>query len=356
MNARSSLSKSTFWMFGVSPFLHTALWCSFAAHPAFADEPALRERFLREAPLAWIELESLAFELKATVKVIDRDLDPKKVGEYREFDRELVYNGKAGNFLWEESSVGGVGAGNKEVIGINDEYAFRAKKSSEANALVVKDLDVANRTFASESKVLYSLLVRNAVKLPVMLHCVEAIQLVKGPAFTVTTASTLNKDGDELVQIAFTSRDRLENKYEYLSGRMAVDPSNRWAIRELVAMVKIGTGQGPGLRLSIKNEYEGNINGFPIPRRQRSEFSVADNLDATDGKIISSKSAEWTEVALGDVRLGDCTMEAFGLPKPPLPSDRNWLVWVNLLVLIIFIVLIAARNRWRVGRQSPQME
>ena len=155
----------------------------------------------------------------------------------------------------------------------------------------------------------------------------------------------VNEDGEDLVEVIFDSRDRFDGKFEYVNGRMLLDPNQQWSIREFTSMMIIGGGAGPPVRLAVRNEYAGNINGFPVPLSQRAEFSDVPTIDVVDGKVFASKSAKYSEFALGDIEPNKCTMTAYGIPEPSLPSDRAWLLWVNLLIVCILVIAIIMRNK-----------
>jgi hypothetical protein len=300
--------------------------------------------------------------MKAEVTITDHD---RSSGEKKpEGVQSFRYNGQA-NSLWNEQSVlSGLRKGRRTVRCLNPKYAWKAE-GGDANApLLVKSVidpvSVTKDPPDARSSTVLDPFIRCAVEVPVYMNFIPVPDLVAGPTFRVTGASTASAGGEELELIVFESGDTFK-KFQFPKGQMLLDPKRGWAVRRLACLCVVAEPAAkvaPSFRITINNEYSGDLNGFPVPRSSTTEIwgpgsndplkNIDVNRTPPREQVFAGVTREYKNFGPGDVEPAACMMSTFDLPEPSgARRSRGWVVWLlgSLAgVVLLFVVRWARRG------------
>jgi hypothetical protein len=195
-------------------------------------DEALKQRFLKEAPLRWEEYARMSGELQGVLSVSYKGT----LGDYQADARsEFKTNGR-GKILkvsGKGSRGGKVENEAEEVFAFNPRYAFELRRKSPDSPWVVtnylerrEDTDLGKVARRIDGYL-------KAVNLGVRLGpASESLaEVVRKPEFRIGGCRKVQTDGEELVEVAFTY-SRKDGPYQQsLSGKLLFDPRRYWCWR-----------------------------------------------------------------------------------------------------------------------------
>lgn len=273
------------------------------------------KRFLREAPPQWEEYVRRSKELQGVLAV---SIQNARSQDNTQFESRTEYktNGKGAILIAsvKGSSNGKVEREEEEVFGLNPRYAFNLSHKTPGSPWVLakffdrsRSADLGRVATQVES---YLTAITSGVRLDGELLA----EMVRKSEFRIGSCRSVQREGNELVEVAFTY-SKMDGKWKRnLNGKLFLDPNRYWCWRSgEVRAVSEGFSSG-----TLKFEGTQSANDGDSPPLSR--------VWESDGDWTSSKG-EWSnqqriryEATLNrPSRLPadtDFTLSAFDLPEP----------------------------------------
>jgi hypothetical protein len=282
-------------------------------------DEALKQRFLKEATSQWEKYARLSGELQGVLSASDTDarsLLRKGGRENNELISRTEYktNGR-GTVLktgFKYNRNGKVEEG-EEVFGFNPRYAFELRRKSPESPWVLTNY-LERREGTDLGKVASRIKgYLTAINYGVILWGQPLAEMVRKPGFRVGACRKVQRDGEELVEVAFTYSGKDGNRNVNLKGKLLFDPKRYWCWRS-------GDFQVTGDILSGTNKLRGtqSESAGELPPLSRLWELDADVLTQA-GDLSNRKKVRW-EVTLSQPTSlpadEEFRLSAFGLPEP----------------------------------------
>ncbi len=314
------------------PFLLLAL-VGLAVRPCVADD-TMRDRFLRDAPQGWRQLQLREQQFVGSGRLEDIYRRDGKVVQHLVSEWQIKRNGDwiLFEFPLDDRLKGTV---RTSAWGSNDSYGFRVSRASTGEWAIA---EAANDRATLESA--YTTACSGGFLRG--LHYSWAIdgifpldQVIADPSFKI---ESLVED-TKLVRLVFTADINSPNpklRRRLSRAKVLLDSSLSWAIRESEAEMQPDTFQ--------KYVVDYHAVGWP------SKLTVTENSE--EGRLLHNVSITFEEPTFVEVPEGEFKLTALGLPEPAWlqnpPQGARWWLWGSLLggaLLVLGIGLSWLRKR-----------
>lgn len=310
----------------------------------FAQEDAVwKERFLREAPLAWDKYKERAKRLQGSIERTTIRLTPQR--EVSDRDRcEIKQRNGCALFLAQ-----GLGSGKKPdtkglAMCINSRYGFEVRRRTPTSPWFAVNLDVDlsdGMAFQLGSPPPIGAVAFWAA-------CSTTFDLIPSfswdgindPGFHLHRVTYIPQKERQAVKIEFDySPPTGKSKIPSLKGWVLYDPDSFWVISEYNVQAEWVSTKIKALT-AVTYEYEQTADDFPIPKRVIRRFTPESGVNRESQYVFDLKEA--------DVPESEFTLSAFGLLEPPLPERPFpwfWLFAASGTVCLGFFFFLRARAR-----------
>jgi hypothetical protein len=319
--------------------------CSFACVASLArgDDAQLRQRFQSEAPLKWKDLRVQFTNLRAEVSD-SAEFPAAEDRPQSAHERQMIsYNGRDNCLRYELKSFVGDSIGKEYIACLNDRYAFVATRRNADTPYLVRYLGT------ERDRIIADLQNHYAVFAGLMMHTVPIDLLFADSSCKVKEVTSVEIDGTACVRVEFQSGFAARENYVVLGGRVDLDPSRLWALRQFT--MRVQHVDGIGFHSGNMDYHEGE-NGV-LPKRLVHEVR-----HSADGPVRVRRKIDYRDVKAGDVECADCTMAAIGWPEPDFATARKrklpvifWMIGASLL----FAGLAIGIRRWRSSPLGTQV-
>ncbi len=333
----------------VASLLFFSQWPSVVKGQASSE--SLKQRFLLEAPPQWEAYARRTEELQGTLTLAFRWTRNSYEGdgrfEYKTNGHAVVLKtgGKGG-------SNGKIATEQEHIFGYNPRYAFSLQRTSADQPwLLVQLVDRAQDPSLGEvGRRINSYL--EAATFGIRLYGDPLTEIVRKPEFKMGLCRQIQKNGEKLVEIAFTFSKMDGPRKCHFDGQLVFDPSRYWCWR---------SGE---MRITTDGFSSGTLKLEGIQSVSPGEVPPLSRVWDTNGDWASS-TGEWSnrqtnryEVSLSQPHHlpadHEFTLSAFGLPEP---SGTVWKTetprYVWFLIAAAAFAAIAIGLRYLVRRKPP---
>jgi hypothetical protein len=310
-------------------------------------DPSLLKRFLEAVPqttkiverisvrVRWVSTVDFVVNSKAgeaELRAAGVDPSQKEVGE----TAQVAIRGPWGLQV-------GTTRNGEYVAAKNGEYAFRINRNAQLKSYSVEFLEQLGVDPVSDQRIQAT---DDAARFFVLANWNIAMQplsrLIKSPFFKIHRISAVPSDTGELVRIEFDHLidDPKRKKERFSDAYMLCDPGNGWALKEYGETAFHGGTN----RLII--DFGERVNGFPIPKRVTSLYSLPKESEVTRRTVTT------IEVMSQDVPKEEFYLSHYGLPEPKFQraSLRRWVWYLSAGVVCLGVAaIIVKRQRARLA-------
>jgi hypothetical protein len=317
-------------------------------------DEALKRRFLREAPPQWEEYDRVSRELQGVLAFSGTDSLQNSQDDSR---LEYKTNGRGTvlRIFGKTKSKGKANPQHDEVYGFNPRYAFELRrKAVEAPWVLTKHLERRTGTDLG----------RATTRINSYLTCINfgvrcgytrepLAELVRKPDFRVGSCRKVQKDGEELVEVAFTySFTEGPKKWRTnLKGKLLFDPRQYWCWRSGDIQVTGDTING-----TLKLRGTQSNKGDELPPLSRVWESEGDWVFPMAG-VRNRKKLRYEATLSRPAELPadeEFRLSAFGLPEPVgVVWDKPTPTYVWLLAAAGVVGALAFGFRYLARRGHP---
>jgi hypothetical protein len=225
----------------------------------------------------------------------------------------------------------------EQLYAYNPTYGFSLTRKSNEHPWVVQSID---RRHEGETNPEVEKMVEVSGHLHSLTYaCMEDLQnLLKQPTFRVLTATSINKEGAELIQIDFENPHPLSEPDKPFSptqsGTLVLDPNRYWCVLSYNLKGKYANAEAT---LKGETEFREPSPGYPIPKRC---VETNDQM-RTDGEHLVLVTASDYDLHEPNhaARDEDFTLSAFGLPEPFDVQPRpRWYLWAGASGVICLVL------------------
>lgn len=298
----------------------TALVVILSPESATADDAALRQRFLTEAPAAWKQLARMVEQVDV-VGVVRDGLEGAHPRPEAKSGFRFKANGQAKVVLADRRQ------GDELVVCVSPKYGFRLKKAKDAKTgpYVVSYFGNPKKLVSDDGDDDLSLYGGHYVETSTRFGSVFG-GLLNKPGFHVKDVSPIRRDDRDLVRVEFEykpekpSGDILDS---LKGGWVLLDPDQSWRLQE-------SEFTAVGYRTTATIEYGPKIDGIPTLRRIKNDTYGDEPRGGHSWDIC-----DFTSWERRDVPDREFTLSAFDLPEmsysPPTaaPTWGPW-IWISL--------------------------
>lgn len=294
---------------------------------AHADESErLTARLLADAPPAWKEYRAYVERLQGT-----EQSTWTANGQIRtSFRLEFKSNPRC-KMVLHQSLLSGQTA--EDVHAFNPLYGFSLKRKAKNDPWILTDLQIGEFRGSRENWEDFK-----SLRACISVHLHELPELVQLPNFRVVRASTIRRDGIDLCQFEFESKEA--------SGTLLLDPNRFWVVRHCTIREKAAD-----ILVLVRQDVEcrDRAANYPIPRRlvlDKEWAGTKNNLPPAHA-VVDYDLAEVSR--LPDDR--EFTLTAFGLPEPVgVPTPRKAVAYLWLALAALGTIALAVFLRWMARR------
>jgi len=318
------------------------------------QDESLKRRFLQEAPGQWEEYVRRTGRLQGKYS-FHRAMSLHNTTFLEEYEYKSNDNGKRLTRVYERNEgESGTKEHDEEVFGINPHYAFQLGRKSANSPWAVRQLVDLSKESGPERHVSMFELHARLMAEPVKLDHDLLGEAVGQPTFRVVRCQTIQREGEELVEVLFSYPHEENPRPPYnraQSGTLVLDPKRFWLVRSCDLKASSGT---------INKQVKGIVStskSLPIPKLvAREELWTFTAEQVAKGLPANNKWANREEYDLDEpVRLPDdeeFTLTAFGLPEPSGVEGKRptrWYLWVGLAGIgcLVLSAVFAWRKRGR---------
>lgn len=288
-------------------------------------DPALRDRFLAEAPARWEQLAARAEHLTVhgTIK------SETNIGDRTE---AWICRKDGESFVFERTEQGYPSAGL--AAGRNGDYAFKLKRATSEDEWALNGYD------SDAVSMGYPLTLARQVGLVGMLEfewgllsSVPMVDVIAHPSFELLAIEAIDHRGERAVRLDFDLDMPVKNEREEVrfgGGTVVLDPAT-WAVREFAI------GGSPYEAIHVQIEHVGEGADRHVGQVRVELRSGAGAARVTTGVIDRFEP--------GPVPESEFTLAAFGLtaPAPVEQGGRGTLGWALLVGAVGVMFVVASR-------------
>jgi hypothetical protein len=325
--------RNVFFGFGGAVVLSalSALLLAVAPPQALSQDSdqMLRERFLQDAPARWEEYARLTGELQGSLSVVAAVGDDKIIA-----NAEYKTNGKS-KLVKATRRKEGFGRKavdiDEEVFAVNPQYAFILhRKSAEAPWALTELADLSHDTVPYQIDKFISRYLKY-VMMGTRLDEEALPDVVRSSGFRVDRCHPIQRDGENLVEVAFTyTVEGSQGPTITQTGSLVFDPSRQWRLRSGDVQVR-----SEGVRRTEKiqvTETEPRASS-PISRVYEVENEIASQGKPPSHQRVRSEATLSQPANLPADE--EFTLSAFGLPEPPaIRRHGPWYLWAAMAGLL----------------------
>jgi hypothetical protein len=309
---------------------------------------ALKQRFLREAPVQWEEYARRAGLLQGKI------IDHLKGSNFQDVQHlEYKNNGKGRLFAHESKSrqEDKEKGWDKEVYGSNPKYAFHLRRSSPGAPWTLLQLvDLRKEDIPDAWTARYDTVFGRESRALLHFDNMSLAEMVRSSSFSVNQCSEVQAGDETLIEVSFSydsdpsvKRARPDWHFE---GKLRLDPNRYWCLRSAEFAMKLkdmaDAKYGSETRKYRILEIGATSNSLPVPK-----------LIESDGEFpnCKEKSGFRSEFDLDVPRRlpadEEFTLTAFGLPEPPgleWKRPTPWYLWLGLAGIVCLAAGVAIRK------------
>jgi hypothetical protein len=311
---------------------------------AAADNPALRQRFLREAPEGWKAYYAKAARLQGTL-VVEHSIPGK--GVVHQYRNAFKQNPRAALVESQTGANNPIG-GAAEYIVENSKYRFTLTRAKDGRPILAKP---PMATDAQPPPVKYMMarhIAKTAIAPPVAINHDPDDDWLAFLASTDFTLQSISTGADGLVEVRFslawepTDSTPLRVK----EGTAWFDPDHLWTMKRVEYALQSSVGKGMRVaRYSATLTYAIQNDGFPLLTKYHQKTLGANQESEYDESMTY-------DLTFADVPESEFTLSAFGLPEPvgveweqPRPRWYLWIMVVAFALLALALTLGYLRKR-----------
>ncbi len=319
--------------------------------PAEENDPALRDRFLKEAPEAWRTYEAKARALQGRFS-FHMSQSYKGLEVENSYEMKANANGKLAKTSRKRSIEGKTEHNVHEVVGFNQKYAFVLKQRTDNASWVVAQLvDLRDSGIPREIQQTFDIFEQDVLEL-VKIRITRLVDLVEFPDFRVLRCRKILSEGNEVAEITFDCPHNIKDqKTDIHGGILVLDPARLWCLRSYEVQTKFSGGSARSKRDVLQYAENGQL--LPAPKRVVQEVNAT--FDPPDPHTNKQTWQLDYDLAVPSKLPKDeeFTLSAFGLPEPPGLSNSapiRWYLWAS--VLGVGCLVLAGLLRWRARRSE----
>lgn len=331
-----------------------AVLIAWSVTPTPAIEP-LRETVVRDAPVAWRRYREHASRYFQGRCVWRLSVDGKEVTRVSHRFKQ-----RPDARLWvqdRQNDVAGKPTPSVEsVLGVNDAYSFRLRRSSDRDHWYVSGVwpHVDGNAPLENPRSEVARAVQDLGQFTCALlrlsrgHSLQ--DLFEQPSFKILemVEEVGGEPGAEpAVRLVFDNRHPRDEApfFAIQGGSLLLDPSQSWCLRSAELACEYSTGSS---KSKLGTDYIVAATGFPIPRRWTEQADEIDDEEGGKHRSATSECAFEVDDSVGLPDVGDFRLSAFGIPEPTT-SSRPIKRFVILAVVGALLVLSGAALRRRLG-------
>lgn len=278
--------------------------------PCAADQ-TLRDRFLRDAPRGWEELQQAYDRVVGAGRneaVSHRD---GKIVQQVVFDFKVKQNGEW--ILWERSDPK-----TKSALagGRNSSYAFSVSKAAD-KPWTLKSVNHDGTAVYWEARRGGGIAFFQSPW--IILGRFSLSEIASDPSFKIRTLTEEVRDGHTLVVVQFDAAVKNAQPgwppTELRHGRLVLDPSISWAMREGNVVL-----QPDSAKYTFSIDYD-------APQKKIKKF----HIENEQGSLTTKATFEVNELEFCAAPESDFTLSAYGIAEPKTPAKPvRWWLWIAL--------------------------
>lgn len=320
--------------------------------PAAEDRPNLRERFIKEAPLAWEEYLKFTKRLNGSISTENTQLTPTEATWWKS---RIEVKQRIGCVLVRENQYVDNFRPDRldKLSSANPRYGFVLQRGDSERPWVLVELDEAKGGGPSPAlKAATWSWPWDYLASPVALTCLPFDFEAAGhnPATMAGRVESIVQDGRDLIKVEIEFRPPSDDlSTPSLEGWAVFDPARSWVMlkRHLLARhpnPKSNYHQR-GVLSEVDIDYSTAESAFPIPRRVTHKKTIYDkNLSAVDHAEL-----DLAEVVPPE---GDFTLSSYGLPEPRRRHPALWFLYAIAAGLACLAISSWLRRKSRVTRPA----
>ena len=250
----------------------------------------------------------------------------------------LDFNGVESRYLCSRKSGSGV---SEQVFSRNAEYSFVAQRENLI-PLRVTQLGIEH------DSIVHSARIGSEVFAPYNIQFFALTDVVEDRSFEIIKADQQQRETDSVAVIDFRCRIKSDRGPILTGGSLELLMNREWAPIRYEAQITYPDGLATVVGTSRFDE-KSLRHGLP----QRFEFH---SVDPETHATLRHFTIDYMDIAEGDLQEEDARLSAWGLPEPAefnptYWTHRRWLVWSNLVGIVLVVVGLWVRRR--VARHRP---
>jgi hypothetical protein len=329
--------KKTYTMVSISLY-----FCLFATNIiAVSDPPSVwsqevAKRFTTEAPRSWELLKSFQDTLEGAYHRTMKELS----GDGRErtlYDEDGQFKLVDGNRYLYYKLTDANGESYQTTFCFNSKYGFVLDRKSSSDTWQIRALE-KNKTYVLDRFERQG----GVLHVNYSLDGQSLLWIIKQPGFKLKGARTVGEPDAELVKVEFETTGYLLGDRRITGGNVTLDPNRFWSVTAYE--VRLRTSEEAIVKGTV--EYQGELTGFPLPRRSITDYVVKDNPKHGHGELIT----EFKDIHQCNAPATDFTLSAFGLAEPTKTTKGTSCRYIWLCAIALVCLLAASLLRCRLRR------
>jgi hypothetical protein len=331
------------------PILGICVLMIVIVRPSSGAEDNVKPSVPKDYPEALSRIEAYYSQVRGSAKlsIVDSLPDNKEVKRILHFsaNRRLKK-------IW-EYRPGKIGDKvGREVEGIScvgEDYSFRIERDRDGSSPVIRNVGSEAQLGVETTikSVLWDLL-----STPYSVLGVPIREIMSAPAFSITSIDHIEKQGRQLLKIAFTFESQNkppEKPYPIKSGWIVVSPNENWVLREYECTFRVGK-QGSGHATGAV-EYRGDqvSPGVLSLPKQVVVSSIAPSGRET------RRTLEFDEIESAIVDKHEFTLTSYGLPEiaPKKPGVGRFIL-INVTCIGLLVLAVTLKRFSQRGTKYPR--
>jgi len=293
-----------------------------------AGNDALRERLLREGPQGWKELQAGEQQFVGSARYEQIDRREGNVVQHVVSDWKIKRNGDWILFEWPFDDGLKKRERRHSAWGRNSTYGFTASRGSGGQWMLADEVYQDQRietayTMASRVGFLRCLRYSWAIVGTFPLE-----QVVADPSFKI---ESLGEEG-QLVRLVFKASIKPTDANvpgELRGGKLLLDPSLSWAIREC-EVIDLDPAYGRSVTYTVDYRV---VDSMPWPAK------IVETMKIAKSQVVTNTTVAFDAPQFVELPESDFQLTALGLPEPVQPKkSTRWWLWMTIAGGVLLIL------------------
>lgn len=295
-----------------------------------APDDGLREHLFRDGTVAWQSMEGLYLSLAGTQKSVGEVTWPGEPKQITSESRTFCFT-QYGMAYWENTE--GSDGKREYVYAINDTYEFVIYRNPSQYPWTIDQLTARHeqRNIGDRFRVW-----QNTAKTLAPIGLYDSRLLDTITPDTVTSVGLSNGSVDvefEIPHGLLIHKGTRPSQNDYLLGGTVMLDREKWTVVKYEVQIRFGTDGVATIRGDM--EYEGSLDGAPLPRR------YVESLDDLEETGIAWRNVyEFSDLRKCDLPAQDFTLTAYGLPEPDFGVDHRYVRMIFIVCGAVILLLI----------------